>query len=134
MMIAISGLTDCLSNLERIRTSPIPFAYTIHLKQTLFLYLASLPFQLLSSMGWATIPILFIASFTLLGIESIGGEIENPFGYDENDLRQDDFIDTVRKELHQIMERPSRIDLDAWATPCSLRDFNQLVAVEKKNI
>ncbi|KAH9249898.1 UPF0187 protein [Batrachochytrium salamandrivorans] len=53
MTVAISGMVDCLT----------------------------LPFQLVIGMGWATIPIVAVASFTLLGIEAIGGEIENPFGY-----------------------------------------------------
>ncbi len=94
MIIATNGMVDVLSNLERIRSSPIPLAYAIHLRQTVMLYLLFLPFQLVDpvkAMGWATIIVVSIASFTLLGIEAVGGEIENPFGYDANDLRLDVF-------------------------------------------
>jgi putative membrane protein len=58
----------------------LPNAYSAHLYHTLGLYLASLPFQLVASMGWATIVVAFIASFTLLGLLAIAGEIEEPFG------------------------------------------------------
>jgi putative membrane protein len=66
---ALSGLVDVLSNLERIRDSPVPIAYSIHLRQALALYLLSLPFQLVSTMGYSTIICVLFASFTLLGIE-----------------------------------------------------------------
>jgi putative membrane protein len=78
MLTSISALIDCLTSFERIRTSPIPFAYSIHLKQTLLLYLLSLPFQIVPAIFWACIPAVFIASFTLLGIEAIGSQIEEP--------------------------------------------------------
>lgn len=36
-------------------------------------------------------PAQALASFALLGILGIGWEIENPFGFDDNDLPLDDF-------------------------------------------
>ncbi|KAJ1550356.1 hypothetical protein HK405_000800, partial [Cladochytrium tenue] len=60
---AVSALVDSVTSFERIRSSPIPFAYNIHLKQTLLVYLLSLPFQLLPGIFWATVPAVFLASF-----------------------------------------------------------------------
>ena len=120
MISALNGLVDCMSNFERIRATPIPRAYSIHLRQTLMLYIAALPFQLVISMGWATIPVTFIASFTLLGILAIAGEIENPFGYDANDLRLEDFCEQLRAELIQL----TRLDMNqavlSWGEPMQL--------------
>jgi putative membrane protein len=42
------------------------------------LWLAALPFALLGSCGWLTIPTVGLVAYALLGIESIGVEIENP--------------------------------------------------------
>jgi putative membrane protein len=39
-----------------------------------------LPFQLVKDLGWGTGLFVSLISFTLLGIEEIGIEIENPFG------------------------------------------------------
>ncbi|KAL2917898.1 hypothetical protein HK105_202311 [Polyrhizophydium stewartii] len=131
MMGSLSGMIDCLSNAERIRNSPIPLAYSIHLKQTLFLYILSLPFQIVSAMGWVTIPIVFVASFTLLGIETIGGEIENPFGYDENDLDLDQFCDMIKRELQRVVDRPTSLDPKLWTLPVQIGDFDHLIRLNK---
>ncbi|KAJ3412455.1 hypothetical protein HDV05_000709 [Chytridiales sp. JEL 0842] len=122
MLNSISALVDSLTSFERIRTSPIPFAYSIHLKQTLLLYLLSLPFQLAPSIFWGNIPAVFIASFTLLGIEAIGGEIENPFGYDDNDLPQEEYLDVIREEMAQIMKN----GLDAYDSSKWLEAYQDL--------
>jgi len=42
------------------------------------LWLTALPFALLGSCGWLTIPTVGVVAYALLGIESIGVEIENP--------------------------------------------------------
>jgi len=44
------------------------------------------PVTWIKDVGWGTIPAIGIAAFCLLGILEIGREIENPFGYDFNDL------------------------------------------------
>lgn len=91
LLAALNGLCDCLSQFERILRSPIPLAYSIHLSQTVWIYCLSLPFFLVSGSHWATIIIVFFVALILFGLERIGAEIENPFGYDANDLDLDDF-------------------------------------------
>ncbi|KAJ1550994.1 hypothetical protein HK405_015402, partial [Cladochytrium tenue] len=51
MMTATAGMIDCLTVFERIRDTPIPMAYKVHLKQTILLYLIALPIQLVSTLG-----------------------------------------------------------------------------------
>lgn len=46
----------------------------------------AIPFQLVEEMRWWSIPVVSVASFAIIGILGIGAEIENPFGYDDNDL------------------------------------------------
>ncbi|KAG5637003.1 hypothetical protein H0H81_006147 [Sphagnurus paluster] len=96
----ITLLQDTLSNLERIRNTPLPFAYQFHLRVTLWLYLTFLPIY--SSFGYYTIPGTALTSFFLLGILQIGQEIENPFDYDLNDLDLDHFCLYIQRELHEI--------------------------------
>ncbi|KAJ3090529.1 hypothetical protein HK100_007409 [Physocladia obscura] len=120
--MTISALTDCLSSLHRIKTSPIPDAYRIHLKQTVVMYLISLPFQLVASpLQWFTIPFVFFAAMTMLGVEQIGAHIENPFGYDPSDLPQDEFCDSIKAEITQLINsQDSDANSKEWITPCSL--------------
>ncbi len=83
---ALACMVKCLTGMERIRRTPIPFAYAVHLKQITWIVLIILPFQWINEMNWVTIPAVLVTAFALLGILEMGREIENPFGYDFNDL------------------------------------------------
>jgi putative membrane protein len=48
----------------------------IHLKQCVTLYLFSLPFTMVKDLGWATVPIVTLVSFTFMGIEGIAEQID----------------------------------------------------------
>jgi predicted membrane chloride channel (bestrophin family) len=52
MINAISGIIDGITGLQRIRNSPVPLAYTTHLKQILVLYLGSLPFMTIATLQY----------------------------------------------------------------------------------
>ncbi|TPX71513.1 hypothetical protein SpCBS45565_g01042 [Spizellomyces sp. 'palustris'] len=117
MTNSLNSMIECFTGFERIRNTPLPFAYSIHLKQTLIVYLLSLPFQLVVDNKWGTIPVTLLAAFTLLGLEAIGGEIENPFGLDENDLPIDDICEMIHQEVLSIMDRPDKLDCSKWGTP-----------------
>ncbi|KAL7749187.1 hypothetical protein RI367_005338 [Sorochytrium milnesiophthora] len=131
MINTMSSMIDTLTNLERILTTPIPLAYNIHLKQAMYLYLLLLPFQVIGQIftyydtvyggsgkapnGLAALSILvtFLISFTFLGVESIGAEIENPFGEDQNDLPLEQFVADMRAELDTLMRKPP-VHLADW--------------------
>ncbi len=99
----IQRLVDCLGGCERIRTTPVPFAYVIHLRRALVVYCFSLPFALVDSFGWATIFDTLIVSYIFFGIEEIGVEIEGPFGSDDNDLPLETICETIRHNLFAIV-------------------------------
>jgi putative membrane protein len=103
MQKLVNILVDNLGSCERILKTPIPLAYAIHLKQLLLLYCLLLPFQLVESLGWWTGFIAALVSFTLLGIEAIGLEIENPFGYDANDLPLDAICNTMKRNIDDLV-------------------------------
>ncbi|MBD2345991.1 bestrophin family protein [Anabaena subtropica] len=99
----LNNLVDNLGACERILKTPIPLAYSIHLKQLLLLYCSLLPFQMVESLGWWTGIVVSLVSFTLFGIEAIGLEIENPFGYDANDLPLDDICKTMKRNIEDLI-------------------------------
>lgn len=96
----VSALTGC----ERIAYTPMPVAYAIHLKQLLLLYCLSLPFQIVNDLHWYSAPIVGLISFTLLGIEEIGNEIENPFDGDANDLPLDEICHTLSQNVEDLIK------------------------------
>jgi len=64
-----------------------------------------LPFQLFKAMHWFTIPATLMAAYIILGLALIGAEIENPFGYDVNDLPLDTFCEQIQDDLALIMSK-----------------------------
>jgi len=103
MFNLLNSMIDALGGCERILKTPIPLAYAIHLKQLLLLYSLSLPFQVVKDLGLATWVLVGIISFTVFGIEEIGIEIENPFGYDANDLPLDTICKNMQINLDDLM-------------------------------
>jgi putative membrane protein len=103
MQDLLNVLVDNLGACERILKTPMPLAYAIHLKQLLLLYCLLLPFQMVDKLVWWTGFINALVSFTLLGIEAIGLEIENPFGYDANDLPLDAICNTMKRNMEDLI-------------------------------
>lgn len=91
-----------LGGCERILNTPMPLAYSLHLRHLIYIYCLIFPFQVVDSLLWLTIPGTCLVTFALFGIEQIGVEIQNPFGYDENDLPLDKYCQIIRHEVEDI--------------------------------
>jgi ion channel-forming bestrophin family protein len=103
MIQLLNQMIDVVGICERILKTPIPLAYSIHLKQLLMIYCLSLPFQMVAQLEWMTAPIVALISFTLLGIEEIGIQIEDPFGHDANDLPLDNICNTMMRNIEDLV-------------------------------
>jgi putative membrane protein len=99
----VGRLIDSLGACERIHLTPMPFAYMVHLRRALIIYLATLPMALVESMGWGTIAAQLLISYVMLGVEEIGVEIEDPFGDDENDLPLKSICETIDNNLVALL-------------------------------
>lgn len=106
VMNSLAGMTDTAGNLERVLTTPLPIGYNILISQIVLLYIYLLPFQLWTQLGWVTIPATVAASYIILGIATIGDELENPFGNDVNDLPLDQYCTELMRELDTLMSTP----------------------------
>jgi putative membrane protein len=100
----IEKLSNILGACERIRNTPIPFGYSIHLKRILLIYLLTLPFGFIREMSWWCIPLMMMVFFTMIGIELIGEEIEDPFGVDVNDLPFDELQVKIEGNVDEIVK------------------------------
>jgi len=116
-VIAIDGmvrsLLEQIGECERIKNTPLPFAYVVHLRRALVLYLLTLPFALVGSFGWMTILYTLLSAYILMGIDEIGVEIENPFGGDRNDLPLETICETAEKDLLALMIPPMDSSADS---------------------
>lgn len=98
-----SSLNGCI----RILETPLPSAYSTHLRQLIVVYCLVLPFQFVRELGWFTGIFVWLVSFSLLGIEEIGSQLENPFGYNYNYLPLDKICHTIEKNVEEFIQNQS---------------------------
>ncbi|MFA6013645.1 MAG: bestrophin family protein [Gallionellaceae bacterium] len=85
----MSSITAASAACERIKSTPIPFSYTLMLHRTAYLYCFLLPFGLVDVIGFMTPFVVGIVAYTFFGLDALGDEIEEPFGNLPNDLALD---------------------------------------------
>jgi putative membrane protein len=100
-------LVDYLGGCERIHATPLPFAYMVHVRRVLILYAFALPPAFVDTYGWGTILATFVVSYVFFGIEEIGVEIEDPFGFDDNDLPLERFCTLIERDLLAHLPEPA---------------------------
>jgi putative membrane protein len=107
----LTTLIAALGGCERIRRTPVPFAYAQHIKLFMVLFCYTVPFALVEALGVYTAVASGALSFALFGIDEIGVEIEDPFGTDPNDLPMERIGDTIEASTREIVEAgtPGRI-------------------------
>ncbi|KAF8428385.1 Bestrophin, RFP-TM, chloride channel-domain-containing protein [Tirmania nivea] len=107
-------LQDILGGCERVLRTPLPLAFNISIAQITWVFILLLPFQLVGSFKWATIPACVAAAYMLLGLSILSFEIENPFGNDNNDLPLDRMCDVISTDIEVICaHRMSSIAIDS---------------------
>lgn len=99
----LKEFSDIIGACERIKNTPIPYSYTMYIKQFIFIYLITLPFAFVTTSGYITVPIVMLITFVLLSIELIAEEIEDPFGRDINDLPTDELTEKIKDNVREIL-------------------------------
>lgn len=95
----LTSLTHAQAVCERIKHTPLPFAYTLLLHRTTYLFCILLPFAMAESLGWLTPLFTAIVSYTFFGLDAIGDELEDPFGRDENDLPTQAIVRNIERDV-----------------------------------
>ena len=101
----LASMNEVLAGCERVLSTPLPVAYSIAISQITWVYVLALPFQLWKDLQWVTIPGTVIGAYIILGIAAIGRQIEDPFGYDTNDLPLGRFCEQIKKEIDVIASK-----------------------------
>jgi ion channel-forming bestrophin family protein len=97
------ALLDVAGACERIKSTPIPFSYSYFIKGFISVFVIIMPFNLLDTYQYMTVPITMFGAYALLGVEMIGDEIEDPFGKDSNDLPLTQISNRIRANVHEIL-------------------------------
>ena len=112
MQVQLYNMTDAFGRMETIRLTSIPVALLIHQTQVLALFNCVLPFALVDEIGWWTVPIVSLVAFTLYGIDGIGRQLEDPFGFDRNDIAMDTIVEDIREEVMVLLEEWRRVGVE----------------------
>ncbi len=99
----VSQFTDICGGCERIRNTPIPYSYSAFIKKFIFIYVITLPFGWVFSLGYFVVPIVPFILYVLASLELIAEEIENPFNTDANDLPVDEICNNIEKHVGEIL-------------------------------
>lgn len=98
----LKGFTDIIGACERIKSTPIPYSYSMFIKKFLFIYSITLPLAFIGEFGYYSIILVVMAFYFLMSVELISEEIEDPFGKDINDLPLDELCVKIKKNVIEI--------------------------------
>lgn len=83
---SIVRLSNSMVGCERLSNTPLPFAYTLLLHRTAYLFCFILPFGFADSLGWGTPLGVMLIAYSFFGLDALGEELEEPFGQWPNSL------------------------------------------------
>ncbi|MEP1096181.1 MAG: bestrophin family ion channel [Cyclobacteriaceae bacterium] len=101
----LKGFTDIIGACERIKSTPIPYSYSMFIKKFLFIYSITLPMTFIGEFGYWSILLVVMAFYFLMSVELISEEIEDPFGRDINDLPLDEISVKIKKNIIEIFNQ-----------------------------
>ena len=107
----IDTLTGAWGAMERVNATPLPFAYVAHLRTFLLLYLHLWAVEALAKHAWASVPVMLLASFALLGIEAAAVECERPFRGTTNHLALGKMCVVVARNVAQTLRHATNAPL-----------------------
>lgn len=100
----INALSDVLGGCERISNTPIPFAYTLILQRTVYLFCSLLPFALVVDLHFMTPFVSVFISYTFLAWDALAEELEDPFGIAANDLPLNDICNSIERNALDMLD------------------------------
>jgi putative membrane protein len=99
----LQSFTDICGACERIKNTPIPYSYSTFIKKFIIIFVLTLPFPYAFTLGYFVIPVVTFIFYVLASIELISEEIEEPFGYDDNDLPTTKIAENIKKHIEELI-------------------------------
>jgi len=88
---------------ERISNTPVPFAYTLLLHRTAYVFCILLPFGLADSLGWATPLAVVLVAYTFFGLDALSVHLEEPFADIPNGLAISAMAETIEINVREAL-------------------------------
>lgn len=94
---------------ERIKNTPLPFAYMLLVQRTSYLYCVLLPFFLAPSLGVITPLVCAIVAYTFFGLDALSEELESPFTHSSNSLPLSALSRGIELDLLEILAEATQL-------------------------
>lgn len=94
---------------ERIAKTRVVRSYRAFARQCVVLHLLTFPWGIVDHFGWWTIPLSTIAAYFMLGLETVSEHVEQPFGYDTDDLDLDGLCENIRVTVQEVFDRRQQL-------------------------
>ncbi|MDF0605135.1 bestrophin family protein [Neisseriaceae bacterium TC5R-5] len=104
----VTSLAVVLGAAERIKTTPLPYAYSLLLHRTAYLFCFLLPLGMGGSLGMWTPLFVVILSYTFFGLDALGSELLTPFGTTPNSLPMQTICRTIEKNILEELSASNR--------------------------
>nr|WP_318381691.1 bestrophin family protein [uncultured Enterobacter sp.] len=113
----LNDMSAVLSGCERIANTPLPFAYSLILHRTVYLFCIMLPFALVVDLHYMTPFVSVLISYTFISLDALAEELEDPFGEEDNDLPLDAICNALEIDLLQMNDEeclPAKMQPDKY--------------------
>jgi len=98
----LTRFLDVCGGCERIQKTRIVTSYRTFARQCIVLVLLTLPWGMAHDFGWWTVPLTIIVSYFMIGLEVVSEHVEEPFGYDEDDLDLEAICAGIEASVNEV--------------------------------
>ncbi|MFN7733842.1 MAG: bestrophin family protein [Pirellula sp.] len=97
-------LMEVCGGCEKIARTPIVRSYRVFARQCITLFLLTFPWGIVEDFQWWTIPLTIVVAYFMLGMEIVAEHVEEPFGFDDDDLDLDGLCETIRASVEFVFQ------------------------------
>lgn len=102
----LNQMADIQAACERLKTAPVPFAYSLMLHRSVWLFCLVLPFGIVDILGFGTPFITIVLAYSFLGLDALGEELETPFSTELNSLPLDALTRIIEIAVAEALQEP----------------------------
>ncbi|MEJ0100824.1 MAG: bestrophin family ion channel [Pseudomonadota bacterium] len=103
----LATMASLQAGCERIANTPLPFAYTLLVHRSAYVFCMLLPFGLASGLGWMTPVFTVVIAYSFFGLDALSNELEDPFGMEMNDLPLDRMCRVCEISVFEALGEPA---------------------------
>ncbi|MGJ8545078.1 MAG: bestrophin family protein [Sulfitobacter sp.] len=100
---SLTDLAGSQAGCEKIRTTPLPFVYSLLVRRTTYLYCILLPFALIDTTGWFAPLFVAVVAYVFFGLQAVTNELEHPFSHVQNGLPLDTMCRTIEISVAETL-------------------------------